>query len=131
MAPPGRERDEQTYAVIGAAMAVHNALGSGFLEAVYQEALAIELAFRGVAFEREVALPIMYRGERLNVSYRADFVCFGTLLVELKAIARLSAIENAQVINYLNATGLKKALLLNFATPSLECRRLSLDSLAR
>jgi len=74
--------------------------------------------------QKEVALPILYRGKPLVASYRADFVCFGTLLVQLKAIQRLSGTEEAQVINYLKAFGLKKAILLNFGTPRLEYKRL-------
>jgi GxxExxY protein len=120
-------KDPQTYEVIGAAMEVHHQLGHGFLEAVYQEALAIEMTKRNIPFEREVAVPVEYKGQRLQCSYRADFVCFKEVVVELKAINQLTGADDAQLINELKATGLHRGLLLNFGAPSLEYKRLVSD----
>ena len=114
------ENDPRTYAVIGAAMEVHTQLGCGFLEAVYQEALEEELAARRVSFRRQVDLPIRYKGLVLKTLYRADLICFDTVIVELKALSQLGAIEEAQVLNYLKATGYDTGLLVNFGRTSLQ-----------
>ena len=117
------DRDPDTYNIIGAAMAVHSELGCGYLEAVYKAALRIEFRRRSIAFWPEVPLPIDYKGERLPMNYRVDFVC-GQVLVEAKALSALAPVHESQVINYLRASGLKRGLLLNFGRPSLEHRRL-------
>jgi len=121
------ERDPKTYAIIGAAMEVHRELGHGFLEAVYQEALAIELAARGIPFQREVELPIRYKGQLLRPKYRADFACYESVMVETKAIAQLTGADQGQLINELKATGIEIGLLVNFGAPSLEYRRVVLS----
>jgi GxxExxY protein len=121
------ENDPRTYAIIGAAMEVHNQLGCGFLEAVYQEALELELTARGIPFQPQVELPLRYKGRVLKTFYRADFICFETVVVELKALTQLGPIEEAQVINYLKATGFATGLLLNFGRPSLQYKRYILD----
>jgi GxxExxY protein len=116
-------QDVQTYAIIGAAMEVHRQLGRGFLEMVYQEALAIEFAERGVPFRREVDISVRYRGQPLTCGYRADFLCYDEVIVELKAMRALTDVDRAQLINYLKASGLGRGLLLNFGAGSLEHRR--------
>jgi GxxExxY protein len=116
-------RDWQTHAIIGAAMEVHRELGPGFLEAVYQQALAIEFSARAIPFASEVELPVYYKGKRLDCTYRADFVCYHEVIVELKALKAITGVEEAQVLNYLKATGLGRGLLLNFGSPRLEFKR--------
>ncbi len=105
-------------------MEVHRELSPGFLEAAYQEAFEFELRTRGIPFCREVSLEVVYKGKPLNCSYKADFVCFGNIIVELKAIKQLSLIERAQTINYLKATGFERAMLFKFGGQSLEYERL-------
>jgi len=120
------ERDPQTHAIIGAAMEVHSELGAGFLESVYQEALERELRSRGIPFASQIELPIMYKGERLRTTFRSDLVCYLEVVVELKSIKTLTNVDEAQLLNYLKATGLKRGLLLNFGANRLEVKRMIL-----
>lgn len=120
-----RELGPETQAIIGAAVEVHRRLKPGFLEAVYHEALVEEFILAGIPFEHEVPMPIEYRGKILRTVYRADFLCFGRFIVELKAQTNVGRPEEAQVVNYLRASGLRTGLLLNFATPTLQIRRLT------
>lgn len=105
---------DESYAIVGAAMEVYNHLGHGFLEAVYQEALEKEFLLRGIPYEREKELTITYKGEVLKQTYKADFVCYGKVIVELKAVSELNDSHRSQVYNYLHATGYALGLLLNF-----------------
>src|SRR5436190_23669647 len=101
-------RDPETFGIIGAAMEVHRELGRGFLELVYQTALALEFQQRSIPFKTEVALPVHYKGKLLTCTYRADFVCFESVVVETKAIATLSGADESQLINELKATGIHR-----------------------
>jgi GxxExxY protein len=124
-------RDPRTYAINGAAMEVHRQLGCGFLEAVYQEALAVEFSLRGIPFKREVEIPISYKDRRLTTTYRADFVCYDGVITELKALTQMGGVEEAQILNYLRATGYEVGLLLNFGAQSLEYKRFILSKSAK
>jgi GxxExxY protein len=116
---------DEVYTLVGLAMEVYNALGSGFLEAVYQEALEIELANAGVPFESQKELLIFYKGAVLKKTYFADIVAFSQIIVEIKALSHLTSHEEAQLLNYLKATGRKVGLLINFgAEHNLEWKRM-------
>jgi GxxExxY protein len=117
-------QDPQTYAIIGACMAMHTELGHGFLEAVYQEALAIEFTQRGIPFVREKPLLIKYKDSQLSTRYSADFFCYDSVVLELKALSALAPGHQAQTIHYLKATGCERGLLVNFGAPRLEYKRL-------
>ena len=107
---------DEVYAIIGAAIEVHRVLGPGFLEAVYQEALEIELQARGIPFENQKPLAVTYKSHRLHKGYIADLLCYDKMIVELKAIDQLSGREAAQIINYLKTTGLHVGVLINFGS---------------
>ena len=121
-------RDERTYAVIGAAMEVHRIVGGGFGENVCADALAIELGLRKIPFKTEVPFPVHYKRHRLRSFYRADLVCFDSVIVGLKVLrSHTGPMEEAQMINYLRAAEMTVALLFNFGMPSLEYRRFVLS----
>ena len=118
---------DEVYTIMGAAMDVQRELGSGFLESVYQESMQMELPRRQVPFESQRTLRIRYKGEMLKKEFIADLICFGKILIELKAQESLSGREEAQVLNYLKATGIKVGLVINFGShPNLEWKRLVL-----
>lgn len=107
---------EEVFEIVGAAIEVHRELGHGFLEAVYQEAMEIELRDKGIPFQARKPLPIQYKGKTLAKEYFADLVCYGQVVVELKALNRLSGNEAAQILNYLKAAGLRVGVLINFGS---------------
>jgi GxxExxY protein len=109
---------DEVYAVVGAAMEVHNVASAGYTEPLYQEMMEIKLRLRGIPFEPQKQLTIAYKGHPLTKYYIADLVCFGNVLVELKAISQLTEREEAQLLNYLKMTGLRVGLLINFGDPA-------------
>ena len=117
------QSDSRTYSIIGAAMEVHRQLGCGFSEPVYQQALEVELAMRRIPFQFQQEIRVEYKSHKLDACYKPDFICFDEVVVELKALGRLTSLEESQVLNYLKVTGLHTGLLLNFGTRSFEQRR--------
>ena len=115
---------EEVYKIVGAAMEVSNELGAGFLEAVYQEALGIELKSRTLPFVAKPTIRIAYKGHILIKEYVPDFICYDQIIVEIKAIKELTNIEQAQLLNYLKASRKPVGLLLNFGAPKLEWKRM-------
>jgi GxxExxY protein len=116
---------EECYKIVGACFEVYKEKGCGFLESVFQECLELEFGFQGLAFEAQKVLRLEYKGVALNQGHIADIVCFGKIIVELKAVSHLADEHRAQVLNYLNATGYRLGLLVNFGHyPKLEWERI-------
>ena len=111
--------DQELYAIIGAAMEVQNELGEGFLELVYHDALNVELGLRGIPYETEKQIAIHYKGKPLERIYKADLVCYGNVVLELKSVEKLKAEHTAQLLNYLKATGMPMGVLINFGEKPL------------
>lgn len=115
-----RSPDQITEKIIGSAIAVHKALGPGLLESAYEECLCFELAEAGLEFKRQVALPVVYKGVKLDCGYRMDVVVEESVIIEIKAVERIVPVHEAQLLSYLKLTGIKVGLLLNFHVPVLK-----------
>ena len=115
---------DESYAIVGACMKVHRALGAGFLETVYEEVLEKEFVSQNIPYKRQVQLDLYYEGVQLKKHYRADFVCYDSIIVELKAVAHIPSVFYAQLQNYLKCTNMELGLLINFGTPSLTYKRI-------
>lgn len=119
--------EAETYKILGACFEVYKDKSNGFVEPVYQECLEMELALQGVPFQAQAELQIQYKGQTLRRRYISDFVCFEKIIVEIKAVSKLTDEHRAQLLNYLKATGLKLGLLVNFGHyPKLEHERIIL-----
>jgi GxxExxY protein len=114
---------EESYAIVGACMKVHRSLGIGFLEAVYEEALEREFQTLKIPFKRQVKLDLYYDNQKLKKQYRADFVCYDTIIVEIKAVSQIPVAFYAQLTNYLKCTKMELGMLINFGTSSLTYKR--------
>ena len=115
---------KESFDICGALFAVHKELGCGFLERVYQDALEMEFLERCIPYEREKEIRIMYKGKPLGDPYRADFVCYGNIIVELKAVSETTGVHRAQILNYLKATKMKLGILANFGERFLAPERI-------
>jgi GxxExxY protein len=113
-------KDPLTSSIIGAAIEVHRALGPGLLESAYEECLCHEFTLRNLMFRRQVDLPVVYKGVKLDCGYRIDLVVDGLVLIELKAIDKIHPIHEAQLLTYMRLANLSTGLLLNFNVPVLK-----------
>jgi GxxExxY protein len=116
--------DQQTFQIIGAAMEVHRRLHRGLFEAFYCDALAIEFELRQIPFEPQREIQLEYKGRPLKRPYHMDFVCYGEVVVEVKAASSLTPADEAQLLNYLAMSQIRRGLLLNFGSKSLEHKRM-------
>ena len=119
---------EEVYAIVGAAMEVHRENSFGFSEPVYQECLEMELASRNIPFVTQKEMPIIYKGKQIKKTYIADLIAYDKIVVEFKALDKLTSREESQVINYLKVSKLEVGLLINFGAPSLEWKRIVLTN---
>ncbi len=120
---------DESYAIMGACFNVYKEKGAGFLEPVYQECLSIEFDYQSIPFVEQRELPLEYRGKRLSNKYKPDFICFDKIIIEIKAVSCIADEHRAQVINYLNASGLKLGILINFGhSPKVEYERFALTN---
>ena len=115
---------EESFKIIGACMKVHRLLGAGFLEAVYEEALEKEFLTQNIPFKRQLKLELYYDNEKLNKCYRADFVCYDSIILEIKAVSHIPDIFYAQLKNYLKCTNKELGMLINFGAASLSYKRI-------
>lgn len=115
---------EESFTIIGACMKVHRTLGAGFLEAVYEEALEKEFHIQRIPFERQVKLQLYYDNQLMKKQYRADFVCYAAIIIEIKAVPQIPVTFYMQLTNYLKCTNLELGMLINFGTPSLPYKRI-------
>jgi GxxExxY protein len=115
---------DESYAIIGACMKVHRVLGPGFLEAVYEEVVEKEFVVQNIPYKRQVKLDLYYGGVQLKKHYRADFVCYDSIIVELKAVTQIPSVFYMQLQNYLKCTNMELGMLINFGTPSLTYKRI-------
>lgn len=115
---------DESYNIRGALFSVYNELGCGFLERVYQDALELEFRLRNINYEREKLIQVIYKGHPLGEPYRADFVCYGKIIVELKSVSKILDVHRAQIINYLKATKMKLGFLVNFGEENLKIERI-------
>ncbi len=113
------EFEEVSRQVIGCAIEVHRVLGPGLLESAYESCLCHELSQHGIKFERQVPVPVIYKGLQLDCAYRLDLVVNGRLIVEIKTVEKLLPVHTAQVLTYLRLTGIRAGLLMNFHTEAL------------
>ena len=115
---------EESFKIIGACMKVHRSLGAGFLEAVYEEALEKEFLIQNIPFKRQLKLELYYENEKLKKQYRADFVCYDAIILEIKSVSHIPNTFYAQLKNYLKCTKMELGMLINFGMPSLFYKRI-------